>query len=60
MSEDDDDDLRRCTVCGHLECEACQADDGFGWCDIILGEDADLCCDGECTYDPQKPPRLHG
>lgn len=36
---------RECIVCHHLECPGC--DD---WCDSLIGEDGDLCCDGKCIY----------
>lgn len=38
-----------CTKCGHPECPSCG-----NWCDVVVrvDDDADLCCDGECTYGP--------
>ena len=38
-----------CIVCGHAICPGCQ-----DWCDILIGEDMDLCCDGHCTPSPRQ------
>lgn len=52
-SDDDDDECivvappgPRCRVCGHVPCPCC-----VEWCDVLL-EDLDLCCDGQCQYEP--------
>lgn len=42
--------VRRCTKCGHFACPYCQIN-----CDVMLNDDADMCCDGECTYDEPNP-----
>lgn len=34
-----------CTRCGHPEMPM-----GGGWCDEVIGDDHDLCCDGCCIY----------
>ena len=37
--------LRVCTKCTHPECPCCH-----DWCDEIVGDDGDLCCEGECVF----------
>jgi hypothetical protein len=37
--------LRKCLKCGHLECPGCE-----GTCDTSVGNDGDMCCDGQCFY----------
>jgi hypothetical protein len=34
-----------CLDCGHRACPFCET-----WCDRIMGDDGDLCCEGECRY----------
>lgn len=43
-----------CSKCGHEPCPCC-----LDWCDRLIRftgddgkEDVDLCCDGECDFDP--------
>lgn len=38
-----------CVRCKHLPCPCCT-----DWCDTLLQteDDTDLCCDGECSYEP--------
>lgn len=42
-----DGQQRRCTKCGHWSCPCCHT-----WCDELVGDDYDPCCDGECSYAP--------
>lgn len=37
--------LIACLKCGHTPCPHCG-----DWCDVLVGEDSDLCCEGECTF----------
>lgn len=40
-----------CLRCGHPPCPSC-AD----WCDIMVGDDPEACCEGKCVY--AEPPWL--
>lgn len=44
---------RTCLKCGHVECPCCE-----DWCDELVGQDMDLCCDGQCTFAAPRDPRL--
>jgi hypothetical protein len=41
--------MRVCTKCGHAECPMCNDS-----CDVLVGDDFDPCCDGQCTYDQSQ------
>lgn len=36
---------RVCVVCKHAICPGCG-----DWCDTLLGDDQDFCCEGECVW----------
>lgn len=44
--------LRVCTKCKHAECPCC-----LNWCDEIVGDDGDMCCEGTCVFaEPESFP----
>jgi len=43
-------DMPRCVRCGHEICPCC-AHAKLVWCDHLVGDDFEECCDGECVVD---------
>jgi hypothetical protein len=45
----------RCRRCGHQMCPCCGS-----WCDTLIGDDMDMCCDGECDVDGERGEAVLG